>query len=672
MSGSDGLNLPFSAIVGQELAKTAVLAAAVSPHIKAVLLKGPSGTAKTVLARSVSSIDPGRVLVNVPQNVTDEQLFGSIDIDKAITGESVELGNSLMARANGNHLYLDDCDLMDARTLTAIVDGVAEGRIRVERDGISAEYAVNLTVIASMNLSKKNFDPHVNDCFDICAPMTRAPDVESGMEILRLGASDDWSEFREKDAAIAKTVSDARTALKNVTISRGWIRIIAKICRDYGVAGCRGAISAAHTARALAALAGRTEVEEEDVAKASVLCLVHRRTIDPKEEKRKRKEKWAAEAEERRGEATVVSGRVSAEELESRLKALDSEFTIPDAESVDLTEGRDAEAHIDMAGTSVKAEIKTGVKVGMEENEDLSSTVDIMEVVGDAFEVVDILSAEDSNGIRSGDEVAKRVFAESEDRHGKYVRSRIPNGKCNDIAFDATIRAAAPYQRARGAIPGEVIDVRKSDIREKVREKEITSTFMFVIDNSGSILVDNALLKIKKAVNSMMATHYVKRDRVGLMTFNEKAIEVKLHPTRAIEQLSSAMTILDAGRGTPLSEMLSEVQNYFMPYTLKHPDERIHIVLITDGRATVAMERGKDPSEEALEIAENMDIPNTDWIVIDSGLSYTKNDVPAKLALALGGKYFLLDDLQVKDEEAYGLWKNWEKTKSRTNRQANT
>lgn len=668
MPGSDGLNFPFSAVVGQEGAKKAIMVAAVSPHVKAVLLKGASGTAKTVLARSASSIDPGKVLVNVPQNVTDEQLFGSIDLDKAMAGEAVELGDSLMARGDGNYLYLDDCDLLDPRTLSSVLDGAIEGRIRVERDGISAEYPVDLTVIASMNISKKDLNPHVNDCFDICVAMARPKDAGEGARIIERNLRDDLEPYRAEDAATAGRIAEARGLLKDVTISRGWVRIIAKICRDYGVAGCRGAISTAQTARALAALDGRTEVEEADVSEASVLCLMHRRTVDPEEERRKRLEKWRQEAEEKRaGSASVVSGRVSAEDLEQRVRALDdAEDDVPEA--VDLSEGRDAEAHVDMADTNVKAEIKTGVKVGISEGDDIEAQVDIMDVVGEAFEVVDILSAEDSNGIRSGDEVAKRMFMESDDSHGRYVRSRVPNGRCGDVAFDATIRAAAPYQRARGTVPGQTLDIRRSDLREKVREKAVTSTFMFVIDNSGSILVDNALWKIKKAVNSMMATHYVKRDRVGLMTFNENAIEVKLHPTRAIEQLSSALTMLNAGRGTPLSEMLVEVRGYFQTYSLKHPDERTHIVLITDGRATVAMERGKDPNEEALEIASDLDIPNTDWIVIDSGLSYTKNDVPPKLALALRGKYFLLDDLQVRDDEAYGLWKGWDKSGGGTTR----
>ncbi len=669
MSGKDGLNLPFSAIVGQDDAKLALLVAAVSPHIRSVMLKGASGTAKTVLARSVSGIDPGKALINVPQNVTDEQLFGSIDLDKAMAGESVELGDSILQRAHGNYLYLDDCDLLDIHTLTTLMNDVLEGRVRVERDGISTSYPLKTTVIASMNIGKKNFDSHVNDCFDLCAVMRRdMSDVEGGMEVLRrnLGLTDEEQEsFLEEDRKVAERVSHARSILRDVTVPRVQVRLISKLCQKYGVAGCRGAIAAAQCARAVAALDGRTEVDDSDVSRAAVLCILHRRTVDPEEEERKKKARWQKEFEERRQDVTVHDGsRMSAEELEAKVKALEAED--PEPEEVDLSEGREINADTALHVSDPTADYeKSGVRVGMTEEEDAPAAdgKDIMEMMGEAFETVDILLAADSRGIRSGDEVAKRMFAESGDRKGKYIRSRIPSGQCTDIAFDATIRAAAPYQRTRREGDGGRVIIHKSDVREKVREKEITSTFMFVIDNSGSIVVENALGKIKKAVNSMMLTHYVKRDRVGLMTFNERSIEVKLHPSRAIDQLGSALNRLDADTGTPLSEMLVEVQNYFVPYMLKHPDERVHVVVITDGRATVAMERGADPVQEALEIASNIDIPNLDWIIIDSGISYTKNDVPEKLAALLHGKYFLLDDLQVKDEEAYGMWKGWSKDK---------
>ena len=344
MSRKDGLNLPFSAIVGQDDARLALMVAAVSPHIRSVMLKGASGTAKTVLARSVTGIDPGKTLVNVPQNVTDEQLFGSIDLDKAMAGESVELGDSILQRAHGNYLYLDDCDLLDIHTLTTLMNDVLEGNVRVERDGISASYPLRTTVIASMNIGKKNFDSHVNDCFDLCAVMRRdMSDIEGGMEILRRNldlADEEMERFRDEDSRIADRIGKARSLLKDVKVPRVQVRLISKLCQRYGVAGCRGAIAAAQCARAIAALDGRTEADDGDVSKAAVLCIMHRRTVDPDEEERKKKERWAREFEAKRQDVTVHDGsRISAEELEARVKALEADE--PEPEEVDLEEGRE-------------------------------------------------------------------------------------------------------------------------------------------------------------------------------------------------------------------------------------------------------------------------------------------------------------------------------------------
>ena len=201
----------------------------------------------------------------------------------------------------------------------------------------------------------------------------------------------------------------------------------------------------------------------------------------------------------------------------------------------------------------------------------------------------------------------------------------------------------------------------KQDIREKVRQKQISSTFLFLLDTSGSLIIRNRMSKVKAAMISMLSTHYVKRDRVGLMTFNEESIDLILQPTRAVEQLEPIIDAIAVGQGTPLSAALIKVYEYMMPYTLKHPDEKCHIVLITDGKATQAMDSYKDPIKEALEISKMVNIPNSDWIVIDSGLGYTKNDIPKMLAENLHGKFFLLDDLEVKDDKP-NIWKGWSET----------
>lgn len=385
---------------------------------------------------------------------------------------------------------------------------------------------------------------------------------------------------------------------------------------------------------------------------------MHRRTVDPEEEKRKQKLEWKREADARKVDNIVWDGaRIDAAELEKRVDSLQEQDAEPAEERVDILEGRKIEIGKGADQYSIKAELRSGI-AGRKDTEE-EPEGDVMDLLKETIAEIDLLNDEDSNGMRQGDEVAKRMYSETVGGRGKYIRSREPSGPVRDIAFDATIRAAAPFQRIRGASPGSQIIIEKSDVREKVREKEIMSTFLFVIDASASLDVGGQFYKVRRAVNSMLLTHYVNRDRVALMTFNEKGIVMRLHPSRNAEKITSVLNRISIDYGTPLSETLSELVKYLVPYTLKNPDELIHVVMITDGRATVSMDPSKDPSEEALEIASTIDIPNVDWIVIDTGTGYTKNEVPPKLALILHGKYFLLDDLQPKDDG--DSWRKWDK-----------
>lgn len=601
--------LPFSSIVGNDAAKDALMCAAVNPNIRAIMIKGASGTAKTTLARSICGIDPGRALINVPLNVTEEQLFGSIDIEDTVATGKVSMGESLLMRADGNYLYLDDADLFDPEMITAVMDCILDGKVIVERENISTEYRCDTTVIASVNSSRRYMDKHLSDRFDICVNVRRSVDLEESERIIHRNIDPDGTIQSKEDAKVAILIEEAKRILPEVTLPEERIRDIAKICVKLRVKGNRGGISVAHTSMALAALDLRKEVLDKDVEKASILCLAHRRDT--------RSEPNGTEIEETVPEPDIETNISDVNEMMSNC---------PD-EAVDAP----------TIGTENEEEEETSSKVG------------------ELFEAIDLLEATDSNGMYAGDEFVKRRYIVSNDRNGKYIRARTPDVKTPDIAFDATIRAAAPYQRRRRTEEGDMIRLKRQDLREKVREKQISSTFLFLLDTSYSLTIRNRIARVKAAIISMLDTHYVKRDRVGLMTFNEHNIDLVMQPTRATDQLSQMIDGIRVGDGTPLSDALVRAYEYMTPYTIKHPDERCHIVLMTDGKATVAMKPGRNPVEEAIKIANELDIPESDWIVIDTGIGFTKNDIPKRLADALHGRFFLLDDLQA-DDETRKLW----------------
>ena len=158
------IRFPFTAIVGMDDGKRALECALINPNIKAVLLRGGSGSAKTTLARAAAGITD-KEIVNCPLNVTDEQLFGGIDIEEAMKTGTTKLQPGLLAKADDNILYIDDVNLMDRGMLAGILDAVSTGSVHVERGPISASYGCDTTLVATMNPEDSDLSSHVLDRF---------------------------------------------------------------------------------------------------------------------------------------------------------------------------------------------------------------------------------------------------------------------------------------------------------------------------------------------------------------------------------------------------------------------------------------------------------------------------------------------------------------------------
>ena len=168
MSAGPVSGFPFTAVVGMDDSKRALECALVNPNIKAVLIRGGCGSAKTTLARAVGSITD-RMVVNCPLNITDEQLFGGIDVEQAMRTGEATLQPGLLSKADGNILYIDDINLMDRGMLAGILDVIATGVVNVERGPISSSYHCDTTLIATMNPDDCDVSSHVLDRFDLCA-----------------------------------------------------------------------------------------------------------------------------------------------------------------------------------------------------------------------------------------------------------------------------------------------------------------------------------------------------------------------------------------------------------------------------------------------------------------------------------------------------------------------
>ena len=609
---SDGsirpISFPFTAIYGLDEAKEAILCAVINPNVRSVLLRGSSGEAKTTLARSISDITEDRRLINAPLNITEDRLFGTIDIESALNKGVVELQRGLLSDADDNFLYLDDVNLFDKRLLNSILNVLESGTVLIERDGLSTSYKCKTTIIASMNTNGPPMDPSFLDRFDICINMDHTLDDEGRLEILKRSIlfNEDPVKFRNsyqrEEAELKDRISSAKDILPSIGIPMKLMYAIANDSKSLGIESHRGDLAVAHVSVALAALDGRGDIDYNDVKNASRMCLYHRRKVEAISNRKK--------------SISFIDHRIDENDMIVRspeiIPGADQDYSMDELNDIPELDGFD----VPIIG-------------------------EIVAEVSDVFESIDIMEFDRMQDIGS-----KRATTISRDRSGRYVNSRISDGSNPDLAFDATIRSAAPYQiKRRGDTGKEGFIIEKQDLREKIRKKRRRCTFLFIVDNSGSLIIRNRISLVKASILSMLESHYVKRDRVGFMTFSEDSIDIVMNPSRSIEMIFDILDSLKTGSGTPLAQAILTTADYMKTYMRKHPDEICYVIMITDGKANIPIEEGVDIIGELLEVARNVDVPDLRWIVIDSGIGYTKSDIPLELANILGGIYFTLDEL---------------------------
>ncbi len=610
---SGPVTFPFTAVVGMDDAKRALTCAFVGSHIHTVLLRGGRGTGKSVLARSVAKLT-GKKIINCPLDVTEEQLYGGLDVEKAVSTGEMVLEPGLLSRADGNILFIDDANLMGRSIFAGILNVVLSERVRVERGPISAEYPCRTVLVATMDPEDVDISAHLLDRFDLCAYPSEVGPSERKLILERERRfSEDpegfLAQFEKSESEIYEKIQRAKRILPLVTVSDELVAVISELCVKVGADGLRGDLAIYNCSKALAALNERDEVGRKDIEEAAVLCLPHRRNYDlpppevPPEEEQKGPEDTPPENEENpQNEKTQTNGSDEPDRSqEERSSPPENMPDLPDLE-------------------------------------------EMMFEIGRQFKVIDYLHENGRPPTRTKTRKGLRSMAVSADGTGRYARSRIPSDHPKDIAFDATIRAAAPYQRNREK-HGLSFSIESSDIREKVRERRSGATLLFLVDASGSLGVRKRMATVKGAILSMLRDSYIKRDRVGLMAFRRDSAEMILPPTRSVEYSYKHLEDLPTGGKTPLGEALVKVNEYMTAYARCHIGESCYIILVTDGRANVPLKEGMNANEEVQDLAEELVIPSVKWIVVDAGAGFPHFDNALRLAEKLEAKYFRLEDL---------------------------
>jgi magnesium chelatase subunit D len=267
-------------------------------------------------------------------------------------------------------------------------------------------------------------------------------------------------------------------------------------------------------------------------------------------------------------------------------------------------------------------------------------------MAGDPYAVRNLSPAVPSRQDRAS-RAGRRSRVGSEEGQGAYVRARPAGAESRDLALDATLRAAAPYQRRRRKErpDGPALLVKSGDLHEKVRETRAGNVIVFAVDASGSMAARRRMAAAKQAVLSLLLDAYQKRDRVGLVAFRGSRAELLLPPTTSVDLAERRLRALPTGGRTPLGHALQVGMQAFERHRASHPEDLPLLLVVSDGRANVAI-GGGDPAAECLALAAQIRASGIGAVVVDTETGTMRVGLCRPLSEALGGMYLPLEQLR--------------------------
>lgn len=632
---------PFSAVVGLDDLRLALVVNAVSPAVGGVLVRGEKGTAKSTVVRALAallppvpvvegcrfscapgstdpcpdaahhgaaSVRPAR-LVELPVGASEDRLVGSLDLEQALTTGVSAYEPGLLAAAHRGVLYVDEVNLLHDHLVDLLLDAAALGTCYVEREGVSVTHAARFLLVGTMNPEEGELRPQLLDRFGLTVEVAATRDPAERAEVVRrrLAYEADPAGFAAQwaaaDAELAAHIAAARERLPHVVLDDRALREITTVCAAFDVDGLRADLVTAKCAIALAAWAGRSEVSTEDVRTAARLALPHRRRRTPFE-----------------------APGLDEAKLDEALDSVPDDAGPEDDPTPPGGPSGGGAPSPDEAGTELPEPEAAPARPGSDSSHEQQAAP-----VGETFRAVTL----EVPGVnRYGGAAGRR--SRTVGGSGQLTGATRPHGPLTHLHLTATLRAAAPHQRARGR-DGAGVVLRKDDLRQAVREGREGNLVLFVVDASGSMAARQRMGAVKGAVLSLLTDAYQRRDKVALVTFRGDTADLALPPTSSVEAAARRLAALPTGGRTPVAAGLLRAAEVLRVEAVRDPARRALVVLVTDGRHT----SGADPRLAAAHLSRT----GAHCVVVDCESGPVRLGLAGVLAEQLGGPALRIEQL---------------------------